>query len=115
MIVTPEGLNVFPEDVERVLNTSPGVRDSAVVGVRGRRRERVHAVLVVDPGVDAGRVVRGANARARRSPEDPARARLAGARAAADRGHAKLKRAAIREWANGRRRRAPARQRAATS
>ena len=32
MIVTPEGLNVFPEDVERVLNELPGVRDSAVVG-----------------------------------------------------------------------------------
>src|SRR5438132_13864059 len=33
MIVTPEGLNVFPEDVERVLNQIPGVRDSAVVGM----------------------------------------------------------------------------------
>ena len=27
MIVTPEGLNVFPEDVERVLNEQPGVTD----------------------------------------------------------------------------------------
>ena len=33
MIVTPEGLNVFPEDVERVLDELPGVRESAVVGV----------------------------------------------------------------------------------
>src|SRR5262249_20931608 len=33
MIVTPEGLNVFPEDVERVLNRQAGVRDSAVVGI----------------------------------------------------------------------------------
>ena len=33
MIVTPEGLNVFPEDVERVLNELPGVPR-----VRGRRR-----------------------------------------------------------------------------
>ena len=32
MIVTPEGLNVFPEDVERALNEQPGVRESAVVG-----------------------------------------------------------------------------------
>ena len=46
MIVTPEGLNVFPEDVERVLNHLPGVRDSAVVGARrngtgaGARRAR---------------------------------------------------------------------------
>src|SRR6185312_9376841 len=45
MIVTPEGLNVFPEDVERVLNDAPGVKDSAVVG-----DDRVHAVLVLEPG-----------------------------------------------------------------
>ncbi len=38
MIVTPEGLNVFPEDVERVLNHIPGVRDSAVVGADARHR-----------------------------------------------------------------------------
>ncbi len=48
MIVTPEGLNVFPDDVERVLNRQPGVRESAVVG--GEKNDRVHAVLVVDPG-----------------------------------------------------------------
>src|SRR5205814_3766939 len=53
MIVTPEGLNVFPEDVERVLNKIPGVRDSAVVGLPIGGEERVHAVLVLDPGVAA--------------------------------------------------------------
>ncbi len=58
MIVTPEGLNVFPEDVERVLNTLPGVRDSAVVGT-----DRVHAVLILDPATDASAIVRSANAR----------------------------------------------------
>jgi long-chain acyl-CoA synthetase len=57
MIVTPEGLKVFPEDVELVLNRIPGVRDSAVVG-----RERVHAVLVLDPDIDKEEVVRRANA-----------------------------------------------------
>ncbi|MGE3520601.1 MAG: class I adenylate-forming enzyme family protein, partial [Vicinamibacterales bacterium] len=47
MIVTPEGLNVFPEDVDGVLNLIPGVRDSAVVGARqGGTEERVHAALV---------------------------------------------------------------------
>ena len=40
MIVTPEGLNVFPEDVERVLNALPGVRDSAVVGAPVPARPR---------------------------------------------------------------------------
>ncbi len=58
MIVTPEGLKVFPEDVETVLNHFPGVRDSAVIG-----RDQVHAVLVLDPGVSAEEIVRQANAR----------------------------------------------------
>ena len=62
MIVTPEGLNVFPEDVERVLNHLPGVRDSAVVGVPTGGEERVHAVLVLDAGIDPDAVVREANA-----------------------------------------------------
>jgi long-chain acyl-CoA synthetase len=63
MIVTPEGLNVFPEDVERVLNAIPGVRDSAVVGAPtgGSSSERVQAVLVLDAGIDVDSVVRSAN------------------------------------------------------
>ena len=56
LIVTPEGLNVFPEDVEDMLNRVPGVRESAVVG-----RDRVHAVLVLENGNDPNEVVRRAN------------------------------------------------------
>jgi long-chain acyl-CoA synthetase len=99
MIVTPEGLNVFPEDVERVLNHLPGVRDAAVVGLASGGEERVNAVLVLDPGIDPDDIVRAANAqlsdaqRIRRvhvwpEPELP---RTEGTR--------KLKRAVIREWA----------------
>ncbi|HWK09385.1 MAG TPA: AMP-binding protein, partial [Vicinamibacterales bacterium] len=63
MIVTPEGLNVFPEDVERALTSQAGVRDAAVVGapLPGSTAERVQAVLVVDPGTDVDAVVRAAN------------------------------------------------------
>ncbi len=50
MIVTPEGLKVFPEDVEAVLNLLPGVRESAVIGTN-----RVHAVLVLNPRRQCGR------------------------------------------------------------
>ena len=57
MIVTPEGMNVFPEDVEEVLNRQPGVRDSAVIGT-----DRVHAVLILEPGADKDEIVRRANA-----------------------------------------------------
>jgi long-chain acyl-CoA synthetase len=56
MIVTPEGLKVFPEDVEDVLNRMLGVRESAVVG-----HDRVHAVLVLDNGADPDEILRRAN------------------------------------------------------
>jgi long-chain acyl-CoA synthetase len=62
MIVTPEGLNVFPEDVERVLLAQPGVQDAAVVGRRWDGEERVHAVLVLGPGADAHEAMAAANA-----------------------------------------------------
>jgi len=57
MIVTPEGLNVFPEDVERVLHTIPGVRDAAVIGT-----DRVQAVMLLEPGADMDEIVHRANA-----------------------------------------------------
>jgi long-chain acyl-CoA synthetase len=98
LIVTPEGLNVFPEDVERVLNKISGVRESAVVGVTAGGAERVHAVAVLAPGTDIDAVVREANGeladhqKIRRllawpEPELP---RTEGTR--------KLKRTAIGEW-----------------
>ena len=63
MIVTPDGLNIFPEDVERALGEVAGVREAAVVGASRDGREHVHAVLVLDPGADADAVVRDANVR----------------------------------------------------
>jgi long-chain acyl-CoA synthetase len=62
MIVTPQGLNVFPEDVERALTAQPGVKDAGVVGKRVAGEERVHAVLLLDEGTDVDAVVRAANA-----------------------------------------------------
>ncbi len=61
-IVTAEGLNVFPEDVEKALWQQGGLRDCAVVGVNRNGQEEVHAVLL-DPQIrDPERIVRGANA-----------------------------------------------------
>jgi long-chain acyl-CoA synthetase len=62
MIVSADGLNVFPEDVERVLNAIPGVRESAVVAAKQGAREQVHAVLVLDAGTDPEAVLNSANA-----------------------------------------------------
>jgi long-chain acyl-CoA synthetase len=98
MIVTPEGLNVFPEDVERVLDELPGVRESAVVGVAHGAEERVHAVLVLEPGIGADAIVRAANGRL----QDHQRIRgvsvwTAGSLPRTE-GTRKLKRSAIRQW-----------------
>jgi long-chain acyl-CoA synthetase len=62
MIVTAQGLNVFPEDVERALLGQPGVTDAAVVGLRAGGEERIHAVLILDSGVDLDATIRTANA-----------------------------------------------------
>jgi long-chain acyl-CoA synthetase len=98
MIVTPEGLNVFPDDVERAINSVNGVVDSAVVGAIDGATERVHAVLVLDPGTDAETVIREANA----GLADHQRIRrfsiwTDGPLPRTD-GTGKLKRAAIKEW-----------------
>jgi len=98
MIVTPDGLNVFPEDVERVLDEQPGVRESAVVGAVDGAQERVHAVLVVEEGTDVEAVVRAANARL----QDHQRIRTwsvwPGTELPRTEGTRKLKRRAIRDW-----------------
>jgi len=96
MIVTPEGLNVFPEDVERVLAEIRGVRDSAVIG-----KDRVHAVLLLEPGAQVSDIVRQANARL----EDHQQVRTAsvwpGEELPRTEGTRKLKRGQIAAWAAG--------------
>jgi len=61
MIVTPEGLNVFPDDVERALEQVAGVVEAAIVGRTDGAVERVHAVLVLKPDIDPEAVIREAN------------------------------------------------------
>ncbi|HTX38688.1 MAG TPA: AMP-binding protein [Bryobacteraceae bacterium] len=64
LIVTAEGLNVVPEDVEAVLERLPGVREAAVIGIPAEGTgEQVHAVVVLEPGGDAGQIVAQANRR----------------------------------------------------
>ncbi len=63
VIVTSEGHNVVPDEVEQALRREPGVRDCAVVARTGAAGEEVHAVLLLAPGADAPLAVRAANAR----------------------------------------------------
>jgi long-chain acyl-CoA synthetase len=62
MIVRADGLNVFPDDVERVLGEVEGVVESAVVGKVVGGDEQVHAVVVLAHGMTAEQVVAKANA-----------------------------------------------------
>ncbi len=65
VIVTPEGLNVFPEDVERALAQQPEVEESAAVEDTRAGGGQVHAVVVLKPGVAEAaldRAVAAANA-----------------------------------------------------
>jgi long-chain acyl-CoA synthetase len=101
VIVLPDGRNVFPDDVERVLNSTPGVRDSAVVGLSEGSAERVHAVLVIDPGVDIDDVTRQANARLADHQRVRTASRWPGEHLPRTDGTGKLKRVEIRRWAKG--------------
>jgi long-chain acyl-CoA synthetase len=103
MIVTPEGLNVFPEDVERVLSEIPGVRDSAVVGAPapGSSAERVQAVLLLDPGASVDEVVRDANAKLLDHQKIRAAAVWTGGELPRTEGTGKLKRRELRQWLTG--------------
>jgi long-chain acyl-CoA synthetase len=103
MIVTPEGLNVFPEDVEHALNAQPGVRESAVVGAAapGSVAERVHAVVVLDPGADIDAIVRNANARLADHQKIRAAAVWPGSELPRTEGTRKLKRRELKTWISG--------------
>ena len=101
VIVTPEGLKVFPDDVERVVNQISGVRDSAAVGVAvppDTTGERVHVVVALESGIDPDKVARDANAGL--ESHQKVRRVLVWPQAELPRteGTGKLKRAAIREW-----------------
>jgi long-chain acyl-CoA synthetase len=99
LIATAQGMKVFPEDVERALVAEPGVRDAAVVGLPVGGEERVHAVLILEPGRDVDAVVRHANL----SLEDHQRVWSSslwpGATFPRTDGTEKLKRHEIRRWA----------------
>ena len=103
MIVTPEGLNVFPEDVERAINAQPGVKDSAVIGAAqpGSTAERVHAIIVLEPSADVDTIVRGANVQL--ADHQKIRAAVAWPERELPRteGTRKLKRRELRQWLVG--------------
>ncbi len=63
VIVTPEGENVHPGDVESAFAGAPGVRGVAVLGLPLEGGERVHAALRMESGADPLAAVGFANER----------------------------------------------------
>lgn len=66
MIKSASGLNVYPEDIETVLNKMEGIRDSCVVGLEAAGDVQIHAVLLMDKGQDtetARGIIEAANQR----------------------------------------------------
>jgi long-chain acyl-CoA synthetase len=61
VIVTPGGLNIYPEDLESALRRQPEVKDCAVVGIERRGNSEPCAVLIVRDGAMAQEVMERAN------------------------------------------------------
>jgi long-chain acyl-CoA synthetase len=62
VMVTPAGMNVYPEDLEAALRRQPEIRDCVVVGMaRGGNEEPCAVVILRDDSVDVEGVVQRAN------------------------------------------------------
>lgn len=62
VIVTPAGMNVYPEDLEKELLRQPGVRDCVVIGLERDGNAEPHAVLLMSgPAANAALAVERAN------------------------------------------------------
>jgi long-chain acyl-CoA synthetase len=63
MIPTSDGLNVYAEDIEKVLNKAKGVREGIVVGLPDAGGETVHGVLLLEPGADPEKILSYVNSK----------------------------------------------------
>jgi long-chain acyl-CoA synthetase len=63
MILTSDGHNIYPVDIENVLNTEKGVRESVVIGKPGPSGESIHAVLLLESGANPERIIQNTNVR----------------------------------------------------
>ena len=61
MILSASGLNIYPEDIEKVLNNLDGVKDSVVLGLDGGRR--LVGVLLADNKINLDGLLKKVNAR----------------------------------------------------
>lgn len=60
VIVTADGMNIFPSDVEAVLRNVPGVKSAVVFSLPGAKGEDVHGAVLGDGELPDGEAVRQA-------------------------------------------------------
>jgi long-chain acyl-CoA synthetase len=63
VIVTPAGLNIYPEDLEADLRKEPGVRDCVVIGLERDGNAEPCAVLLLRERANPSEIIQRANAR----------------------------------------------------
>jgi long-chain acyl-CoA synthetase len=65
VIVRPDGINVYPDDIETVLKSIESVKDCTVIGVKYERYDEIYAILILKDSAkhSAEEVVRIANSR----------------------------------------------------
>ena len=61
VIVTPGGMNIYPDDLEAALRRQPEIKDCVVVGIDREGNAEPCAVMILRDGADAGDVVNRAN------------------------------------------------------
>jgi long-chain acyl-CoA synthetase len=61
VIVTPAGMNIYPEDLEKALREQPGVRDCVVIGLERDRNAEPCAILLMNTGSSDVEAVERAN------------------------------------------------------
>jgi len=62
VIVTPAGMNIYPEDLEKALRAQPGIRDCVVIGLeRDGNAEPCAVLLMNDSKGNPAAVIEGAN------------------------------------------------------
>lgn len=57
MIVTSDGINIYPEDIETLLNKEKGIKDSCIIGLSTKQGEIVYAVLLLEKDADAKDII----------------------------------------------------------
>ncbi len=62
LIVLANGMNVYPEDIENIFTTMPGVKDAVVIGLQEEDQDpQVHGILFLDDADKAKAIVQQVN------------------------------------------------------